>query len=200
MSGVVDGDTSRRAEVAVSMPAYPILFVDGDPSAMHALTDYFENLGHEVFTAETGEEGLSLHERAHPLVTVLDLEMPGMSGMEVLEILRERQASVIMLAGKGDIEAAVQAMRLGAENFLVKPIDPEHLSIAVERIAEKTTLRQENAELKRRFHPNLRRRLIRFALLVLLAAVSAGLGMLIGGGGGGNQPRSPAPIPVDSVG
>ena len=182
------------------MAAYKILFIDGDSDILRALGAYFEKLGHEVYKAETGEEGLSVHERVHPHVTVLDLVLPGISGMEALEVLRSRQATVIMLTGRGQIEAAVEAMKLGVESFLVKPVDMKHLSVAVERAAEKTILRQDNIELKRRLHPNVRRRLIRFAVLVLLVAVSASAGMLIGGGGADDRPRNPMPIPVDSVG
>ncbi len=182
------------------MPTYKILLVEGDQSTLRALEAHFAKLGHEVFEAETGEEALSLHERVEPHVTVLDLVLPGMSGMEVLEMLRTRQASVIMLTGQGHVEIAVEAMRLGAENFLVKPVDVGHLSVAAERAAEKTILRRENIELKSRLHPSFKRRLVRSALLAVLVVISTGLGMLIGGIGGGDRPRNPVPIPVDSVG
>jgi FixJ family two-component response regulator len=125
--------------------------------------------------------------------------MPGMSGLEVLAILRSRRATVIMLTGKGQVETAVEAMRLGAENFLVKPVDLSHLGVAVEKAAEKSALRQENVALKRRLHPNVKRRLVRLGLLVLMIAVSASIGLLIGGSGKGERSRSPIPIPVDSV-
>lgn len=182
------------------MPAYKLLIVAGDQGTLRSLEAHFAKLGHEVFEAETGEQGLSLHERVEPHVTVLDLVLPGMSGMEVLEILRTRQASVIMLTGQGHVETAVEAMRLGAENFLVKPVDVGHLSVAVERAAEKTILRRENIELKSRLYPSFKRRLVRYALLAVLVVVSTGLGMLIGGIGGDDRPRNPAPTSIDSAG
>jgi len=131
---------------------------------------------------------------------VLDFELTEADGLEVLNSLRGRHATVIVLTDKGEIETAVEAMRLGAENFLAKPIDLSYLSVAVERAAEKEILRQENVQLKRQLYPGLKRRLVRATLLVLLMAVSAGIGVLIGGIGAGDRPRSPIPISVDSVG
>ena len=182
------------------MAAYKILFIDDDPSILRALGSYFEKLGHEVHRAESGEEGLRAFERVHPDVTILDYAMPGMSGLDVLEALRGRQAMVIMLTGLGQIETAVEAMRLGAENFLVKPVDLDHLSVAVEKAAEKAVLRRENVKLRRRLHPTLKRRLMRVALVVLLIAASASLGLLIGDAGQAERVRDPIPIPLDSVG
>lgn len=179
------------------MAAYKILFVDDDPSILKALGSYFEKLGHEVHRAHTGEVGLRIHERVHPDVTILDDAMPGMSGLDMLAALRGSQAMVIMLTGMGQIETAVEAMRLGAENFLVKPVDLDHLGIAVEKAVEKAVLRKENVKLRRRVHPALKRRMMRAALVVLLVAASASLGFLIGDSGQAERVRDP--IPVDSA-
>lgn len=171
-----------------------ILFVDDEPSVLKALGDYFVELGHEVFRAQSGREALDLYAQVDPHVTVLDLRMPGMSGMEVLETLRKQNAVVIMLTGHGEIETAVQAMRLGAENFLQKPIDMPHLVAAVEKAAEKATLRRENVELRQRLHPTFARQVVRFAMLAILLAVAVGLGSLIGSGH--ERPSKPIPVPI----
>ena len=71
------------------MSSRTVLFIDDDPDMLRLLRTEFERLGHRVYEAESGSEGLALHERARPDVTVLDLSMPGMSGLEVLEILRK---------------------------------------------------------------------------------------------------------------
>ncbi len=181
------------------MASYKILLIDDDPSILRSLGNYFERLGHAVYRAGTGEEGLAIHEKVRPDVTVLDLVMPTMSGMEVLEILGRRQATVIMLTGQGEVETAVEAMRLGAENFLVKPVDLGHLSAAIEKASEKSLLRRENVALKRRLNPSAKRRLTRLALLLLLVLASAGVGRVIGGSGGTERPRNPIPIPLDSA-
>jgi two-component system response regulator HydG len=181
------------------MAAYKILLIDDDPSLLRSIGLYFEKLGHHVDRAESGEDGLAAYERARPDVTILDYSMPGVSGLEVLESLRARQATVIMLTGKGQVDTAVEAMRMGAENFLVKPVDLSHLGVAVEKAVEKSLLRQENVVLQERLNPTIRRRLLRFGLLVLMIALSASVGMLIGGSGEEDRPRNPIPIPVDSV-
>jgi DNA-binding NtrC family response regulator len=90
---------------------------------------------------------LAMWERTHAEVVLLDLNLPGIDGLEVLEHLRGRETAVILLTGDGDVRAAVQAMRSGAENFLVKPVDLEHLMEAAKRAAEKVRLRRLNRAL-----------------------------------------------------
>ena len=67
--------------------------------------------------------------------------------MEVLEHLRQRDAAVILLTGESDVATAVRAMQLGAENFLTKPVDMEHLAAATARVADKARLRRVNEAL-----------------------------------------------------
>jgi DNA-binding NtrC family response regulator len=180
--------------------AYTILFIDDEPDVLRTLGNYFERLGHQVHRATSGKEGLDLFERVRPDIAVLDVAMPEMAGLDVLQVLRERNAMVIMLTGRSDIETAVEAMRLGAENFLVKPVDMPHLTEVIEKAAEKAVLRRENVALKRRLRPSMRRNVTRAALLLLLVLVSAGIGQAIGGGGAeAERPRSPIPVPLDSA-
>jgi CheY-like chemotaxis protein len=122
-----------------------------------------------------------------------------MSGMEVLEILGRRQATVIVLTGQGEIETAVEAIRLGAENFLVKPVDLGQLSAAIEKASEKSLLRRDNVALKRQLNPSAKRCLTRLALLPLLVLVSAGVGRVFGDSGGTDRLRNPIPVPLDSA-
>lgn len=178
------------------MATYHILFVDDDPSVLGALGTYFERLGHQVDRASSGKEGLERFEQRRPDVVVLDLFMPGMSGMEVLEILARRQAMVIMLTGYGELENAIQAMRLGAENFLTKPVDMAHLVAAVEKAAEKGALRRENVELRQRLTPSLKRRLLRYGALVVFILLSLALGRWIGGAQA-DRPARPIPVPLN---
>jgi len=174
---------------------YRILFVDDDPAVLRSLGDYFERLGHQVYRASSGREGIKLFEQYQPDVVVLDLYMPEMSGMEVLEVLVRRQAMVIMLTGYGELENAIQAMKLGAENFLTKPVDMNHLVAAVEKAAEKGQLRRENVELKARLSPGFRRRLVRYAALGVLVVLSWWLGRWIGREEEG-RPMRPIPVPL----
>jgi len=175
-----------------------VLFIDDDPDVLRTLGDYFERLGHVVHRASSGKEGIDLWKRVQPDVTVLDLYMPEMNGLEVLEQLRHRQAMVIMLTAYGDVESAVEAMRLGAENFLTKPIDMSHLVQVVKKAGEKGSLHREVVELRERLTPNIRRRLFRVALLLILIVVSVALGRWIGDAGEDARPREPIPVPIDS--
>ena len=177
-----------------------ILLIDDDQNILRALGKYFERVGHVVHTAESGKEGLALHERARPDVTVLDVFMPGMSGMEVLEVLRGRGAMVVMLTGQGEIEIAVQAMKLGAENFLTKPVDMDHLTATIEKAAEKAILRRENVELKLRLRPNIKRRVIRVAMFGILVLAAAFVGKMIGGQTDTGDRRAVIPVPFDTGG
>jgi DNA-binding NtrC family response regulator len=175
-----------------------ILLIDDDRSILDALGKYFERLGHVVHTAQSGEAGIALHERTRPDVTILDYYMPGMSGLEVLEILRSRNAMVVMLTGRGEIDIAVKAMQLGAENFLTKPVDMNHLVATVEKAAEKATLKRENVELKRRLRPSMKRQAIRVALFALLVLAAALVGRMIGGTRDAADQRAIIPVPLDT--
>jgi DNA-binding NtrC family response regulator len=121
-----------------------ILLVDDDQRVLSMLRQYFTRLGWDVSSAPDGRTGVELYERDAPDVVVTDLEMPGLSGLQVVDVLRSRdpEAVVLVLTGRGDIPTAVEALKLGAETFLTKPVDLEHLGIAVERAREKARLRR----------------------------------------------------------
>jgi len=179
------------------MAKYRILFVDDEPAILKSLGDYFEKLGHEVHRADSGKLGIATFERVRPDVTVLDLKLPDMNGLEVLEIMRRKNATVLMLTGYGEVETAVEAMRLGAENFRTKPVDLKHLAATVEKAAEKSALRTENVELRRRLAPNFKRVIMRWTVVLVLLGISAIIGRMIGQGGQG-RPAVPIPVPFDS--
>jgi DNA-binding NtrC family response regulator len=175
-----------------------VLFIDDDPDVLRTLGDYFERMGYDVHRAPSGKEGIELWKRVQPDVTVLDLYMPEMNGLEVLEQLRHRRAMVIMLTAYGDAESAIEAMQLGAENFLTKPIDMSHLVQAVEKAGEKSGLHREVLELRERLSPNIKRRLFRVALLLILIVVSVALGRWIGNTGEGARSGADASVTADS--
>jgi DNA-binding NtrC family response regulator len=124
-----------------------ILLVDDDPPLLAALTQFFKRLGWEVSGALDGPTGIELYERDAPDLVITDLEMPGLSGLQVVDVIRSRDpdAVVLLLTGHGDIATAVEALKLGAENFLTKPVDFDHLEIAAERAREKAILRLRTA-------------------------------------------------------
>jgi len=125
-----------------------LLLVDDDAAVLRAIGDYFERIGYEVWRDATGQDAMETFHRVRPDVVLLDVHLPDASGLDVLERLRREGAAVILLTGQGDIETAVKAMQLGAENFLTKPVDMTHLSAAIARVAEKTRLSRQNARLR----------------------------------------------------
>ena len=124
-----------------------ILLIDDDEGVLRSIGAYFERLGAEVYREGTVKEGLDTFDRMRPDVVVLDLHLPDAEGLTALEQLRAKNAAVVLLTGHGDIQTAVQAMQLGAENFLTKPVDMPHLAAAVARISEKVRLRRQNERL-----------------------------------------------------
>lgn len=160
--------------------SHRVLFIDDDAALLKALGDYFARSGCEVHRARSGPEGVETFDRVQPDVTVLDLLMPEMSGMEVLDALRQRDATVIMLTAHGEIESAVDAMRRGAENFLVKPVDVTYLVQAVDKAAETHRLRLENKDLRGHLPPGRRWLGIRLGFVAALVIGSFALGLVIG--------------------
>ena len=129
-----------------------LLVVDADADVLRALGEYFDRLGYEVGCADSAEAGFEAFDRMRPDVVILDLHLPDLSGLEVLERLHAQGGSVILLTGRGDIETAVRAMQLGAEHFLTKPVDVNHLAAATARVSEKVRLARQNTLLRAREH------------------------------------------------
>ena len=123
-----------------------VLLVDDDPQIIGLLEKFFDREGWQVFRASDATSCADTYERERPDIVVLDLDLPGLSGLRLLEVLltRDADATVIMLTGHGDIATAVEAMRLGAENFLTKPVELTHLAAAAARAYEKVELRRRN--------------------------------------------------------
>ena len=115
-----------------------VLLVDDDESNRESIARYLKRAGLEVIAAENGLSGLRLLESEVFDIAVMDLRMPEMDGLELLEWLRTKGPRVpaVMISAFGEVEDAVAAMKLGAEDYLVKPFDPEELVIRLMRIAE----------------------------------------------------------------
>lgn len=132
-----------------------ILLVDDDQAVRDVLRKAFEKHGWTVYSAPNGKEGVHLYRTHRPDVSVLDLGMPGISGLDVLRRIRDTDpnAAVVMLTGSGDVESAVEAVQMGAENYLTKPVEMDHLLAVVERIMETVRLRAANTALHRYGRP-----------------------------------------------
>jgi CheY-like chemotaxis protein len=120
----------------------PILIVDDEKNIRLTLSQVLETLGAEIDTAANGEEALTKLKGREFSLILLDIRMPGMDGMEILRRVREIRPDirVIMITAYGTIESAVEAMKLGAVDFLQKPFDPEEIRELVSRVADRDKL------------------------------------------------------------
>ena len=110
-----------------------ILVVDDEHVLAGAMGDYLGRFGYAVNVKSTGEEALKVVDREPPDIVVLDYQLPRMNGLEVLRRIKESrpEVEVIMLTAHGSVESAVQAMKVGAFDYLSKPLDLEELRLAV---------------------------------------------------------------------
>jgi DNA-binding NtrC family response regulator len=127
-----------------------LLLVDDDPDFRETVARRFMRRGFQVQEATHGEQALQLAGLRQFDVVILDLIMPGLSGIQVLEQLKltHPECEVILLTGQGTIETAVQAMKLGAYDFLTKPFPLAELEALIEKAYERHQLRKENVQLK----------------------------------------------------
>ena len=121
-----------------------ILVVDDDPDIREVLRDRLESLGYRVLAACNGAQGLELLEKQSPQMVLLDIEMPGLQGLEVLKEIRRREidVTVVMMTAYGTIERAVQAMKEGAYDFVPKPFEPDHIALVVQKALERERLKR----------------------------------------------------------
>lgn len=136
-----------------------ILIVDDDPIVAESLADFLSRDGFETATSFSGPEALATLEKAEEdaaghkpfSIALLDVSLPGMGGMDLLrEIVKKRLGAVcIMLTGYGTIESAVEALRIGASDYLIKPVVDSELRISIQRALRQRTLLQENRTLRK---------------------------------------------------
>lgn len=126
--GLEDRDQEAPVEDA-GAGAIRVLLIDDEVDFLKSLARLLARRGMTVFSAENGEDGLALLRREQVDVAVVDLKMPGLTGLEVLErINRERpRVQVIILTGHATVESGVEGMKKGAADYLFKPQDPEDL-------------------------------------------------------------------------
>ena len=123
-----------------------ILIVDDELHQRRILGEAARSLGYYVVEAESGQKALEQLRFGHFDVLLTDLQMPGMDGLRLLENARifDSTVSTIMITAHGSIETAVEAMKKGAEDYLLKPIELPALEIALEKIFHKRALVQKN--------------------------------------------------------
>ena len=119
--------------------------VDDDPYIQEALGDRLESLGYRVARASDGKQALELIDHQDPQMVFLDIEMPGMKGLDVLREIRAREKDfpVVMITAYGSVDLAVEAMKEGAYDFIPKPFKANHIALVVEKALERQRLRRE---------------------------------------------------------
>jgi len=133
------------------MPSAPrIVIVDDEADLASSCQRLLDGKGYRTAVAHSGEEGIATVRQDESDLVLTDLKMPGMGGMELLKQIKSEspETVVVMMTAFSTIEDAVEAMRLGAADFIPKPFTPEHLSIVVERVLEESELRKENRSLR----------------------------------------------------
>lgn len=127
-----------------------LLIVDDDQELRQGLVAYFADQGHRVREAESGEAAVETLDSHSFAVAVVDMVMPGMSGIDLLEKIKEENpdTEVILLTGQGTIERAVEAMKLGAYDFLCKPVRMKQLETVIAKAGESAGMRKENRQLR----------------------------------------------------
>ena len=125
-----------------------VLIVDDDRQVREVLHQIFLSAGYHCLLAVDGREGLAMFRAEKPPLTVTDLKMPIMSGIELLRRVRETDgdAAVIVLTGAADVKVAIDSLKLGAYDFIMKPVNVDELLIAADRALERRQLLIERRE------------------------------------------------------
>ena len=131
-----------------------ILIIDDERSIRNSLGEILSDEGYAVDTAENGAEGLAAAAKTHYDLILCDIKMPGMDGMEVLEKLMAEGAenAVVMISGHGDIDTAVECIKMGAFDFIQKPLDLNRILITIKNATDKTKLVSQNKNLKKKVY------------------------------------------------
>lgn len=127
------------------MLSHKILVIDDEQFITFTLKQHLEKEGYEVFTASSAEEGLEIYKAEIPDILILDIQLPGISGLEMLTALKKLYPEniIIIITAYGDIETAVTAIKSGAYDFVEKPFDLNRVSIIIKKALETIDLRRE---------------------------------------------------------
>jgi len=140
------------------MSASTVLIVDDERTLARSIKAFLIDSGYDAEVAGSGEQALEQIERLRPDVIFADVRLPGMNGIELLRRIREFDPAVpvIMMTAYGTIEGAVEAVKLGAFDYLKKPVDLDELKLLTDRARESSRLKQELSYYRRRGTPELR--------------------------------------------
>ncbi len=171
-----------------------IMVVDDEENILDTLSGILEDEGHHVITASSGESALVKYAESSPDLVLLDVWMPGMDGIDTLKSLKKKNKDVcvIMISGHSNIDTAVHAIKLGAYDFLEKPLSLDKILILITRALEKRVLEKENIALKSSISEQWEiigenHKMVELRDRIAKAAVSHGRVLIIGESGSGKE-------------
>lgn len=136
-----------------------ILVVDDDQDSRHYLARFMRHLGHEVMEKDGGKEALTELNISGPYPLILsDIYMPDINGFQLLTTIKKSikpEPAVVLFTGEGDLDTARKALKAGAYDYLIKPVDLSELEVIIDHAAEYQSLRIENESLNQRFDEEL---------------------------------------------
>jgi DNA-binding NtrC family response regulator len=139
-----------RSGPEIMAESLKILVAEDDDATRSAWTELIESWGYRMAAAEDGAQAVAMVDSFNPQILLLDLKLPHMDGLEVLSALRERGAQIttIVISGEGEIPDAVRAIKLGAYDYLRKPVDLQHLRVMLQNLTERIRIAEENRRLR----------------------------------------------------
>ena len=132
------------------MKDYNILVIDDKATQRDVLNGYLKKKGYKIFSSSSGQEGIDIVKNNPIDIILSDFKMPDLNGIEVLEQIKKinPEISFVIVTAYGTVENAVKAMRLGAFDYISKPVDLDELDLMIDRIIEHKNLKSENQLLK----------------------------------------------------
>ncbi|MCE9904181.1 acetoacetate metabolism transcriptional regulator AtoC [Hafnia paralvei] len=122
-----------------------ILIVDDEKNVLRMLNTVFSQEGNQVFCADNGQDALAIFEQERPDVVLMDIRMPTMNGLEALQRMREKwlDTPIILMTAYAAVETAVEALRLGAFDYVIKPFELDELKLLINRALQLRNMKQE---------------------------------------------------------